>query len=260
MKISRCAVSVLFLVLLCCGQEAGAQYRSDFSSVPPPGVLSPDPSKWWIGPQIGANLNTHSGDFITDFCECSFEDGSGIGFGMGVEIGHFLSSSFAFAVKVLYDDLRADYAYNITLPTEVENEGILDIPYERKNSVVLSYLMVNPVLQFYPVSLLYVFAGPAIGVSGTATQEYTLQLADENFEYVIGDPTTNLVEKDSGEIPRVESLRADVRAGIGANIRIGRGISFSPEVSYALPLTRISDDENWEAAAVRLIGVFKFDI
>lgn len=260
MKVSQCVVSALFLFTLIFSQVAEAQYRSAFSPVPPPSVLSPDPSHWWIGPQIGANLNTHSGDFVTDYCQCGFEDGSGTGLGLGVELGHFLSSSFAVAVKLVYDDLRGDYSYMITLPTADQSGGIIDLEYERQNAIVLSYLMVNPVLQFHPVNGFYLFAGPAIGVTGTSTQEYTLRLADENYEFVIGDPTTRLVEEDSGEIPRAESLRADVRAGIGANIRMGRGISFSPEVSYALPLTRISDDDNWEASALRLMGIFKFEL
>ena len=254
-------VTLLLAVIVVSG-SAAAQYRSSHYPAPPPSVLSPDPSPWWIGPQLGAGINSHGGDFITDFCDCGFEDGSGYGFAIGIEAGHFLSSSVAVAVKLVYNDYRADYATPVTEEAYIFelDTDVPDVQFERQMTVNISYLMLHPVVELYPFPWLYLFAGPAVGVSATAEQEYVKVLTDERFLYGLGEPESHVVTKDSGEIPRVESFRADLRAGIGANLRIGRNLVFSPEVSYGYPLTTISDDDNWSASAIHVMGVLKIEL
>ncbi|MBN1448102.1 MAG: outer membrane beta-barrel protein [Bacteroidetes bacterium] len=265
MSLPRIAPLALLFFLTAASDLSLAQFRSEFAPTPPPDVLSPAPSRWWIGPQLGAGLNTHSGDFVTDFCNCGFEDGSGTGFAIGFEVGHFLSESFAVALKLAHNDFRADYAYRLILPTEVIDEQTMetmtiDVEHERRNTVVVSYLMLNPVLQFYPFSGLYVHVGPAVGVNTTATQEYAMSAVGEEYSIYIGDPESRIVDEDSGDLPGAESFRADLRFGLGFNIRLGRNILFSPEASYAYPLTRISDDDNWTAESILLLGVLKFEL
>ncbi len=252
------------LLLLAVAVEYGhAQYRSGFAPSAPPSVLHPAPSRWWIGPQLGAGLNSQRGDFITDFCDCPFEDGSGVGFSAGVELGHFLSDKFAVALKAVHNDFRADYSYSVILPAyvvdEEGNSELLDVEHIRSNTVVLSYLMLNPVLQFFPFGGLYVSVGPGLGINTTATQEYALEFSDE-FLIFVGDPERRVIERDSGELPDANGFRADLRVGAGYNIRLARSIVFAPEVSYVYPLTRIGEDDNWFAESIHLIGVFKFDL
>ncbi|MDT8324138.1 MAG: hypothetical protein RRA94_08510 [Bacteroidota bacterium] len=262
MKLPRFFFSAALLLLLhAAATPAGAQFRSAMHSAPPPSVLHPAPSNWWIGPMAGANLNTHSGDFTTDFCDCDFEDGSGAGLSVGLEVGHYLSSTFAVALKAVYSDLRADYSYQILEDAEVIDEGLVeDVLFERRNTVILGYFMLHPVLQLHPVNWLYLFAGPAVGVKTTATQEYTKVVTDERFAFELGDGDTRIVSRDTGELPRAESLRADLRIGIGANLRLSRSILFAPEASFGYPITTISDDDNWSAQAFHLIGILKFEL
>ncbi|MCB2205917.1 outer membrane beta-barrel protein [bacterium] len=228
---------------------------------PPPSVLHPAPSRWWIGPQAGANLNSHDGDFVTDFCECAFEDGSGTGLAIGIEAGHFLSNSIAVALKLVYNDLRADYSYQLLqdglLP---DNTVVEDVLFERQNTVVLGYLMIHPVIQLHPIGGFYLFGGPAIGFNMSATQDYTLLVVDERFAFDVGDPESREVLKDSGDLPGANGIRADLRFGAGYNLRLSRSILFAPEISYGYPLTNISDDDNWSASAIHVIGVFKFEL
>lgn len=262
MHLLRTALYILLLVIF--AAEGGrAQYRSGFAPSAPPSVLHPAPSRWWIGPQLGAGLNTHRGDFITDFCDCPFEDGSGVGFSAGIELGHFLSENFAVALKAVYNDFRADYSYSIILPAwVVDDDGnaeYVDVEHIRSNTVVLSYLMLNPVLQFFPFGGLYVSVGSGIGISTTATQEYALEFSDEYLIYV-GDPERRVIERDSGELPDASGFRADLRIGAGYNIRLARNFTFAPEVSYVYPLTRIGEDDNWFAESILLMGVFKFEL
>lgn len=250
--------AVFIVLMLFAANDVHAQWT--VQALPPPDVLRPEPSRWWLGPQAGVNLNTHEGDFFTEFCECSFKDGSGVGITAGFEIGHMLSPSIGIAVKLLYNDLQAQYAYKLRIPTQVvDPDEVLVIEHERKNDVRLGYLMLHPVVQLHPFSFIYFFAGPAIGIRTTATQAYT-QIADPAFEYPVGNPAERAVVDDSGELPRSESFRADVRAGIGLNLRIGRSLRLAPEVSYGLPLTTISDDDDWKAQAIHATVVLKFDL
>ncbi|MBE0644316.1 MAG: outer membrane beta-barrel protein [Bacteroidetes bacterium] len=262
MTVSRFTVSAL-IVLWCllAGAQAKAQYRNEMMASPPPSVLSPDPSVWWIGPQLGLNINAHKGDFVTDVCQCSFENGSGVGVSAGIEIGHMFSGVFGVALKALYSDLSADYSYVIQRDAILKpTREIVQADFERQNVVKLGYFMINPVLQLHPFTGFYVFAGPAIGVRTVGTRTYTLVMVDERYFFDYEDPESKVVEDDSGEIPEAENVRMDFRAGFGVNIRLGRSFLFSPEVSYNFPLSNISSDNNWKAEAIHLIGVFKFEL
>ena len=249
-----------FLLLPLAAPRLMAQNHSSWAAAPPSGVLSPTPSQWWIGPQIGANLVTHSGDFVTDFCQCSFADGSGAGISVGLELGHMLSPWFGLALKAVYSGMGADYSYFIMRNAVLETGETVLARHERTNRVELGYLSFNPVLQLHPFNGLYFFAGPAVGFNTAGTTEYTLKIADDRYLFDIGGPEERPIEEDNGDIPGLESLRLDLRFGLGANIRLGRSFLFSPEVSYNLPMTTISSDDNWKAEAFHLIGVFKFEL
>ncbi len=262
MTVPRFTVSTLVALLwLLAGTQAHAQFRSEMTAPAPPGVLSPDPSVWWIGPQLGANINTHKGDFLTDFCQCPFDNGSGVGVSAGIEIGHLFSPVVGLALKVLYSAMGADYSYEIQREAlDVGTGEYVLARFERQNSVELGYFMVHPALQLYPFPGFYAFAGPAVGVKTVGNTTYTLVIVDERYQLDIGNPDSKIIEEDTGEIPEAEKMRMDLRFGFGLNIRLGRSFLFSPEVSYNLPMTTISSDDNWKAEAIHLIGVFKFEL
>lgn len=254
-------LAAMLLFLLLAAPPLNAQYQRNWSAAPPSGVLSPTPSQWWIGPQIGANLITHSGDFVTDFCQCTFADGSGAGVTVGIELGHMISPWLGLALKAVYSGMGADYSYFIMRNAVLKETGeTVEARHERTNRVELGYFAFNPVLQIHPFNGLYVFAGPAVGFTTAGTTEYTLKIADDRYLFDIGGPEARVIEEDKGDIPGLESLRLDLRFGIGANLRLGRSFLFSPEVSYNLPMTTISSDDNWNAEAFHLIGVFKFEL
>ena len=253
--------------LLICAASAQtmAQFRSGitepYSAAPPPSVLSPAPSQWWIGPQIGASLITHRGDFTTAFCNCSFDDGSGAGIAVGIEAGHMLAPWLGLALKAVYNDMGADYSYKIMRDViNVETKETVSAEHERRNRIDLGYFMLNPVLQFHPFTGAYVFMGPAFGFNTTGITTYTLAMTDERYIFDQGDPDARTIAEDTGEIPGLEKTRLDFRVGVGANIRLGRSFLLAPEVSYNLPLGTISNDDNWEAEAIHLIAVLKFEL
>lgn len=248
-------VAAVFLLF---APAAHAQFS--FGNAPPPDVLHPAPSRWWIGPQLGVNLNTHEGEYFTSFCECSFRDGSGTGLTAGVEIGHMLAPWLGVALKLVYNDLQAQYSTPIRLPSKTIDDEIIDVDYTRELDVRLGYIMLHPVVQIQPLPFIYLFAGPAIGLRTTAKQDYTLRINDPTIEFEYTRLDDQLITDDSGEIPNAESLRADLRAGLGFNLGIGRGLRLAPEVSYGIPLTTIADDDDWEASAIHITAVLKIDL
>jgi|GEM_PF-1278548 len=249
--------SLLLLHLF--GFDAQAQWSTAYA--PPPSVLHPAPPQWWIGPQLGVNLNQHSGGFFLDFCpDCHFEDGSGTGVTVGFEVGRMLTPSVGIALKLLYNDFRAGYSTLETLLSEFVEEEPVYLDYDRRIDLLLSYVMVHPVVQYYPFPLLHVFAGPAVGFRTIGEQTYTLNLLTPGFEFEVGGGDSRVVEEDSGDIPASNALRVDLRAGVGLNIRLGRNVRFSPEASYGLPVTSISDNHDWKANAIHLNAILKIDL
>jgi hypothetical protein len=246
--------------------HADAQFHAPAPASPlPPDVLGPAPRIWWFGPLVGVNLTEHGGDISTGFCDCTFRDGSGTGFRIGAELGHMFNPQWGFAVKLFYDDMQAQYSNQILEKAPVwdpDPDKIEDVisNYERKLDVRLSYFVLNPMLHFYPVGGLYLMAGPGIGFSSTSTMEYTKTNLD-GYIFKRNGEETAVIDRDSGEIQNVNSLRLDLRAGIGYALRLGRNISFAPEVTYNFPFTTISSsDDDWEASAINITAVLRIAI
>ena len=71
-RLSLSFILLCFMALL--SAQAGAQPLHVSATAPlMPDVLGPAPRVWWIGPQIGGNITTHSGDVLTKNCNCLFE-------------------------------------------------------------------------------------------------------------------------------------------------------------------------------------------
>lgn len=229
---------------------------------PPPSVLEPAPRVWWIGPQLGAGLNTYSGTYTTKSCNCTFGDGDGSGFNAGIELGHLFTPSLGVVVKLLYNDFSGAATNTVTEPTEVLDEATgnletVPLSIERKLETKLSYLTLAPMLHLYPVGGLYLLAGPGVGFSLTATQTYSRTILDEGYVFWnTGEPSSTLVE-DTGDIPEAESVRFDVRAGLGYALRLGAGVLFAPEVTYVYPFTSVSGGDDWSVSSIHFTGVLR---
>ncbi len=271
--------SLFIFALLCAAtvHDAGAQYLRDMSAggamsvAParpgqlPPDVLNPEPSQWWLGPQIGINLNSHPGTFHPYCEECSFSNGSGAGVLLGLQLEYVASSALHLTAKLLYDNKTADYT--ALTPQRLSDVKVIEtgeyvqerVNYERTSSVVLSYMMLHLVAQVYPFGGFYLFAGPAVGIPLDATYNVREKIMDPGYVY----PRTELTEEDIepvtnlDRITTLESPRLDLRAGIGYDLNIGRGVMLSPEVSYGLPLNDIAAFAGWKAETIHLVAVLK---
>ncbi len=246
------------LCILSFGAEAQTSAR--FSAFPPPDVLSPSPKLWYIGPQVGLNLNSHPGDFLPDCEQCNFSDGAGAGIMVGVQLERRLSPSLGLAVKLLYDDKRADYTETLLKQSRVVSDqttAVVDL--ERTMNVELAYVVLNPVVEIFPVKNLYLLAGPGLGLPLQSRYHIVERLLDDQYVYYqTGKGEIVIGKEDWNEIPDISSLRIDFRVGVGYDLRLGYSTFLTPEIIYEYPLTTISADDNWKASAIRFAAVLKF--
>ncbi len=260
--ISALAASIVLLSANCF-----AQYRTAVPMVEPsaPDVLFPEPRYWFIAPQVGINLNEHPGDFVPRCDQCLFGDGSGTGLLLGIQVEHWFNAPVGIALKLLYDDKRADYTTPLpkqpflvrdpsTGSTFIENVDV-----ERTSRVELSYLVINPVFEFFPFGGFYVLAGPAVGFKMKSFYDVKEKILDDRYEYL----STKLSEWEiltDVEVKEPEDIRFDVRFGAGYYLKISPTVSIAPEVIYEVPLTRISSDDNWYAKSLHILAVLRFEL
>jgi hypothetical protein len=260
-------MKIRFLFYLLCIVPAAsflaqAQYRQFAPEPPPPDVLSPAPRLWWIGPEAGVNINALTGSYTTEFCDCTFENGNGVGLSVGAEGGYFLFPALAIAVKVVYNDLQADSKHNATELTtvwdeqaQIYSEEMID--YQRSLHIKLSYLTINPMIEVYPFGGVYLMAGPAFGIPMNSTVEYTKQLLSNDYFFYWNQQGQTVIQV-GGDIVNLRKSRIDFRVGAGINIRIGRNTFLSPEALYNLPLTKILNSGDWSAQPIHLMLALKF--
>jgi len=249
-----------------------AQFYTMANFPMPPDVLSPQPKQWWIGPQLGVNINAHNGGFITDYCNCEFKNGKGNGLTLGVEFGKKPEPWFAYGVRILYSAYQAKFNNFITelsMVLEVDENGNPvggpieeNVLFERTNEVKLSYLIVNPMVQLYPLGGLYIMAGPGLGFTMKKDATYTKTIVPEGYTfYTAGNPdspTSFVVEEDSGNIRDTKTMRLDLRIGLGYNVRLGEDVDLAPEIAYDLPLTEISSAfPGWNVNSIHLSAILK---
>ncbi len=204
------------------------------------------------------NFNRHPGAFTTQLCQCSFSDGSGRGAVFGGEIWRRLSRRFSVSLKVLYDDMQGQYSNILENDTTLMDDGTrVPLDYERVGDVRLTYIVFNPMLQFSPYGRLYLMAGPAVGITARAQYQYRLRHLNPDYVFVSTQTDESVIE-DWTDIPDVNPVRIDIRVGLGYDLWLSRTVVFSPEVSYTMPVTGISNVDGWEVNTLRAVGVIKF--
>ncbi|MAT39207.1 MAG: hypothetical protein CL946_06355 [Ectothiorhodospiraceae bacterium] len=259
--------SILALLFVLNGQSAAQVFHAEPKQpAPPPAVLFPEPTYWFLGIIAGVNINQHEGDFITRSCERRFFEASGTGIHVGLQLEHMLEPYLGVAVKVLYNSFDADgVTFAPKVPTKVVDEATgteseLPLDLEYTSNVTLGYVTVNPVLELFPIGGLYLFGGPAVGLRVTSTYDCFARIVEPGFVFVSTGTETAENEQGVIDVPSAEGIRLDVRGGIGCNLRLGKKVTFAPEVSYIFPLTLISDDDDWKANAISAVAVLKIHL
>jgi len=267
----RLSYFILVFAALSCAVSAQYRFHQSFPeetapAEPPPAVLYPEPTYWYLGLIGGVNINRHNGDFVTPLCDRSVSSPEGTGIHAGIQLEHRLSDEFHVALKLLYNDFTAKGETSVdNYPTIIDdrNNGTDTIPLLNtfSSEARLSYLVLNPMIQFFPVKNLYIMAGAGIGFNLNAQCNCMITIPDEYYFVEPGTNTvSNIYPEEWADIPDPESIRIDLRAGIGYNLRLGRRVTIAPEVGYIHALTNVSSDDNWIAHAFSAVAVLKIHL
>jgi hypothetical protein len=268
MKPTSYKILLILLLMLGAAMPAMAQWRESFAPEPMPDVLTPEPRRWFFGLFGGLNLNEHPGTFKPDSCaECIFSDGSGKGAFFGLQIEYKPRPFIGLSVKAAFDDKRADYSRPLpgrkrvvidATTGQTDSNVVLD--FERTSTVYLSYFMINPMVELFPVKNLYVMGGVAFGFPIRKNYQIKERVLDPNFTFrETGTNELTVRDAATAEVLDVKS-RIDARVGAGYNIPLSPMVSLSPEVIYEFPLSTITSAAGWEAKSLHLLAVLKLTL
>ncbi|MFA5512842.1 MAG: OmpA family protein, partial [Candidatus Kapaibacterium sp.] len=179
-----------------------------------------------IGLFGGLNINMHNPDFYTDGINNLFTKSStGIGGNFGL-IGNFpIDNTFVITSRLGYNMLNGELEDANNLPLNTN----------------LAMFEITPGVQFHNLisgTDLYFLAGLEFGIPLT-----------KNYEY---EPTF-LPEPISEDIPGVNT-RIALALGVGYMFEISEDIYLTPEVSYRIPFSKVSNEENftsWDVPQLR---------
>ncbi len=207
-----------------------------------------------FGAYVHGNLNLHSANFQTlpgvPSCCPRYENGSGIGFGIGGFYDFVSASPFALEFRLGYSTLNA------TLKTD-EFTTVLDASGnsaqgEFEHSVQASVGMLNltPLAKYQFLPGLDILAGPTFGwiVSNAFTEKETL--LEPNFgTFEDGLRVRNNV---SGSTPNAEKLYLGGTAGFQYHLPLNAsGTVFAvPEVLGTYGITPLVSGMNWRASSL----------
>ncbi len=205
-------------------------------------------SRTRLGAFLGGNFNMHSptmeydysltggGNSIFDFDQNS----TSLGINGGL-IGIFpLNRILSISGRIGYHGMGA------TL--EGRQAGIVN-PDANEMDVSLHYLEISPILHFHnliPTEGLYFLAGIEVGVPIVANYNWPVVYDDGT-----GAATLETIDSD---IPD-KSVRVAFALGAGYDIQLSKDMFLTPEVSFRLPMTNVSANDNfmtWNVPQLRL--------
>lgn len=209
------------LLITCFGATAlQAQYRetAELPASPPPSVLFPEPTYWYLGFFAGSDINRHSGDFYTVLCNRVFNDAKGNGVTLGAQLEHVLSPSFRWALRVGYNDFSAKASTFVpNVPTLFNDNHVENVDHTYQGDIKLGYISVSPMIEYTPFGGLYLVAGPSVGFLLKGTYQCQ-DVVPDSLAFDLNQSTTR--GEDYIDIPGALKIRADIRVGIGYNLRL----------------------------------------
>lgn len=229
------------------GLDAGITYSS-FSNGP---ISFRSPNPYWGGLTFAeqiANWNPLQPDIALPL-ESTIDGGSGLGFVLGATADLSLSRMFGLALKVNYHtrngSFENEYDTQFLHPTTTTGQTMV-----LRDEVDWSFTYIGVDL-LARIQLLedswYVLVGPSFGSlnSNNAKLTQTIVRPDDIYyteQVYQNNPTERQLKSagSEGEITGFESSRFDLKAGVGTWIPLGPAVFLTPEVTVAIPLTKIA--------------------
>lgn len=204
------------------------------------------PEKFNFGLFLGGNFNMHSPDFNyqaigVDTNNINFnESANSFGYNFGL-IGNFpINESIFISGRIGYHYLGSTFETSSVLIEDGINVNS-DLEFDQS----LSYLEISPMVQIYdliPVENLYLLAGLEAGI--TLANSFDISSTPDHRDLPIEDQ----------EISDA-AVRVALAVGAGYTIDINKNTFLSPELSFRLPFTKVSTNDNfdsWNVPQIRL--------
>ena len=199
-----------------------------------------------IGIYGGLNFNMHTPSFnlpINSQRTINFnENKTSFWFSAGVIGNYPLNNTFTLSGRLGYNGLSGDLSENVIFTGNPDTNTVQDLHAD------LHYLEISPVLQFHnllPVKPLYFLAGLEFGIP--ISTKYTEK---ENQTSPI---PASLSISNNANIPN-PAVRIAGIIGAGYTIELKDNIFLIPEVSYRIPFTHVSSNQNfttWDIPQLR---------
>ncbi len=203
----------------------------------------------------GINFNMHSPDFTLNNTAMPWvntptnnvfqENATSIGIHLGGLIDYKMAEGYIFSGRLGFHSASVLFKDDRNLGAGLQYSGELDAS--------LYYVEVSPMVKFtdlIPVENLYLLGG--LELSFPISASYDLK-----NDGAIVDGNTFTPDNIEGQDIDGKSMRMAIALGAGYNFDIGDGVELSPEVSFRLPLTKVSSDDkfdSWSMPQVR-VGV-----
>jgi hypothetical protein len=251
------ALLMLTVASICFGQSQ-YQQNAAYSDVGSSGhtrdmILDPEPKTgWMLGVFGGIDYNMHHGGFTTTegsiIC-CVANNGTGLGGVVGIKAFIPLSDNIALTPRILYEGRNGTFSAAPELyPILGQNNTQENLILTKQFKASIATVGADMFLAWYLTENgLYLAGGPSIAtiVSKHFVQSEHIE-SPSGVTYLGGAPDATVLDSD---LDITKSLQVLVRIGAGYQIHLSERFTVNPEVSYGIPLTKLSTFYDWAGSA-----------
>ncbi len=200
----------------------------------------------------GINFNMHSPDFTMPYNTNGIsnvfnENKTSIGLHLGGLIDYELSQGYVLSGRLGFHSASVLFKDNRLLTSEI---GAPDTSLAGELDASIYYLEISPMLKFtelLPVENLYLLGGIELGIPISAKYDLTNSVSTTADDLTTYSQTNQDIDG--------KSMRLAIALGAGYDFEIGDGVELSPEVSFRLPLTKVSSNNNFDSWSVPQVRV-----
>ncbi len=270
----------LIIGIICLAFAAASHMSaSDFASPIYPGI---DKSNKYLGIVFGIGQNMQNGTANVQCDTCSFSDGIGTGFTVGLSYEQQFTNDedtylnhFKFGAMLLYNtkSIEASFREN---EVKFYQQYNMEIPVWMRNTAEMSISSAElmPYFTYNPIPFAFIRLGFNASYLLTHHITHTKELIDRtkilpNGEKV--DITIDTVTKSNkkiysqvvqdGDMQDINKLQLALQPAIGFDINFSQQLLLSTSFNYSLPLTKISNDgDNFTVSQWRILLELKYNL
>jgi hypothetical protein len=235
------------------------------------GILKYDilfPSRYlYYGVYGGLNINSCAGHvFLIDknngFLCNDFENGSGLGGILGINIFYPISGYIDISPRIYFQSEFCNFSQNTIYPFLNENNIIEDVTFEDKLKTKMRSINVDLFVSYYPFSFrfdrynLYFNLGLSMNYFISQNIYNTETIAKPGgVKFLDGSTFKTLTDQN---LDFIESQNYSIKAGFGLKWNIYKKIFFNPELIYSIFTTESTKEAGWNAYLYKS-SVFKIN-